>query len=53
MSYYFFNTQELLEKAKDRYHNGGDKEKPAKYYIVYKEVLKDNAKTKYRNLSVE
>ena len=29
MSYYWFNTQELLEKAKDRYHNCGSKEKAA------------------------
>ena len=27
MSYYCFNRQKLLEKAKDRYHNGGSKEK--------------------------
>ena len=25
MSRYWFNRQELLEKAKDRYHNGGGK----------------------------
>ena len=29
MSYYWFNAQELLEKAKDRYHNCGGKEKAA------------------------
>ena len=32
MSYYWFNRQELLQKAKDRYHNCGDKEKAAEYY---------------------
>ena len=25
MSYYLFNRQELLQKLKDRYHNGGGK----------------------------
>ena len=27
MSYYFFNSQELLQKAKDRYHNCGGKKR--------------------------
>ena len=31
MSYYWFNRQELLKKAKDRYYNCGVKEKPAEY----------------------
>ena len=46
MSYYFFNRQELMQKAKDRYHNCGGKEKAADYYIANKEVLQN----KYRNL---
>ena len=33
-----------MQKAKDRYHNGGGKEKAAKYYIEHKEVLRENAK---------
>ena len=33
MSYYWFNRKELLQKAKDRYHNGGGKEKSAEYYL--------------------
>ena len=41
---YFFNWQELLQKAKDRYYNCGGKEKAAEYYIENKEVLKENAK---------
>ena len=44
LSYYFFNREELLHKAKDRYHNGGGKVKAAEYYIENKEVLKENAK---------
>ena len=53
MSYYYFNRKNLLQKAKDKYHNFGGKEKAAKYYIWNKEVLKENAKNKYRNLSEE
>ena len=44
MSYFLFNRRELLLKAKDRYHNGGGKEKAAEYYISNKELLKENAK---------
>ena len=53
MSYYQFNRQELLQKTKDRYHNCGGIEKTAKYYIENKEVLKENARNKYRNSSEE
>ena len=38
MSYYWFNRQELLKKAKDKYHNGGEKEGAAEYYIKNKNV---------------
>ena len=27
MSYYWFNRQEFLQKARDRYHKGGGKKK--------------------------
>ena len=36
MSYYWFNRQEILQKAKERY----SKEKAAEYYAQYKEVHK-------------
>ena len=36
----FFNREESLQKAKDRYHNCGGKEKAPEYYIANKEVLK-------------
>ena len=49
MSYYLFNWQELLQKAKERYHNVGGKEKAAEYYIENKEVWKETVKNKYRN----
>ena len=50
MSYPWFNKQELLQKAKEKYDNGG-KEKAVKYYQVNKDVLKEKARDKYRNLS--
>ena len=36
MSYYWFNRQEILKKAKERY----SKEKAAEYYLQNKEVIK-------------
>ena len=36
MSYYLFNRQEILEKAKKRY----SKEKAAEYYLQNKKVIK-------------
>ena len=53
MSYYWFNRQELLQKAKDKYHNGGGKKIAAKYYLENRGVLKEKARNKYRNLSEE
>ena len=44
MSYYWFNRQELLKKAKERYHNNSGKEKAAKYNLDNKDVLKEKAK---------
>ena len=51
MNYYFFNKQQLFQKAKDRFHSCDGKKKAAEYDIANKEVLKENAKIKYRNLS--
>ena len=43
-----------MRKAKDRYHNGGgSKENAAEYDLANKEVLRENAKNKYSNLSEE
>ena len=36
MNYYWFNRQEILPKAKERY----SKEKAAEYYMQNKEVIK-------------
>ena len=44
MSLYWFNRQELLHKARDRYHNCGDKEKAVEYYIANKNIIKEKAK---------
>ena len=49
MSYYQFHRQEILQKAKERY----SKEKAVEYYLHNKEVVKDNARNCYRNLSEE
>ena len=51
MSYYWFNRQELLEKAGAKYHNRGEKERAAKYYWKNKDVIKDKERNKYRSLS--
>ena len=49
MSYYWFNRQEILQKAKERY----SKEKAAEYYKQNKEVLKGKSRNCYKNLSEE
>ena len=40
MSYYWFNIQEILQKAKERY----SKEKAARYYLQNKEAIKEKAR---------
>ena len=49
MSYYLFNREEILEKAKKGY----SKEKAAEYYLENKEVIKQKARNRYKNLSEE
>ena len=49
MSYYQFNWQEILQKAKERY----SKEKAAGYYLQNKEAIKERARDCYRNLLEE
>ena len=49
MSYYQFNRQEILQKAKERY----SKEKAAEYYLQNKEAIKEKARDRCRNLSEE
>ena len=49
MSYDWFNRQEILQKAKERY----SKEKAAEYYAQNKEVIKEKSRERYKNLSQE
>ena len=49
MNYYWFNRQEILEKAKEKY----SKEKAAEYYAQNKEAIKENSRERYKNLSQE
>ena len=49
MSYYRFNRQELLQKAKKRY----SKEKAAEYYVQNKEAIKEKSRERYKNLPLE
>ena len=40
-----------MKNAWDKYHNKGGKEKVAKFYAANKEVLREDARNKYRSLS--
>ena len=46
-NYYWFNSQEILQKAKEKYSN----EKAAGYYKQHKETIKEKSKKRYKNLS--
>ena len=47
MNYYWFNRQEMLQKAKEKY----SKEKAAEYYKQNKEAIKEKSREHYKNLS--
>ena len=49
MSYYWFNRQEILQNAEERY----SKEKAAEYYLQNKAAIKEKPKNRYKNLSKE
>ena len=49
MSYYWFNRQEILQKAKEKY----SKEKAVEYYKQNKEVIEENPREHYKNFSQE
>ena len=49
MNYYWFNRQEILKKAKEKY----SKEQAAEYYKQNKEVIKEKSRERYKNLSQE
>ena len=46
MNYYWFNRQEILQKAKERY----SREEAAEYYAQKKEALKEMSRERYKNL---
>ena len=46
MSYYWFNRQEILQKAKRRY----SKEKDAGYYAQNKEAIKEKSRERYKKI---
>ena len=46
MSYDCFNTQEMLQKAKEKY----SKEKAAEYYAQNKEAIKEKSRECYKSL---
>ena len=47
MNYYWFNRQEILQKAKEQY----SKEKAAEYYEQNKEATKEKSRENYKNFS--
>ena len=49
MNYFWFNRQEILQKAKEKY----SEEKAAQYYAQDKEAIKEKLKKHYKNLSQE
>ena len=49
MSYYQFNRQEILQKAKENC----SREKAADYYLKNKEAIKEKSKNRYKNWSKE
>ena len=49
MSYYWFNRQEILQKAKERY----SREKAAEYYAQDEETIKEKSRECYKILSQE
>ena len=50
MGYYWFNREEVLQKAVEKYNYVG-KEKAAEYYQTNKGILKKRCNNKYINLS--
>ena len=40
-----------MQKAEEKYHNCGGEEKAAEYYQANKDVLKEKARNKYKNMS--
>ena len=51
MSHYWFNREKLLKNVWNKYHNKGGKQKAAEYYKKNADVIKFEARNKYKNMS--
>ena len=49
MSFYWFNRQVILQKAKERY----SKEKAAVYFLKNKEAVKEKARDRYKKTKLK
>ena len=50
MNYYRKNRDKILKKADGKYHSGGGKEKPKKYYGENKEEIKKKRNRKVQKM---
>ena len=50
MRYYWFNKEKLLKNAWKKYHNKGEKQKAAECYKKNADMIKYEAKNKYKNM---
>ena len=50
MSYYWFIREKLLKNAWNKYHNKGGKQKVAEYYKKNADVIKFEAKSKWKKM---
>ena len=51
MGYYWFNREKILKNVWNKYHNKGGKQKAAEYYKKNADVIKFEARNKYKNMS--
>ena len=49
MNYYWFNRQEISQKAKEKY----SKEKAGEYFAQNKEAIKEKSRERFKNLPQE
>ena len=46
-------SNDKKQKLREKYYEGGGKEKAKQYYLNNKDVIKEKARTRYQNLSEE
>ena len=51
MNYYWYDRRGVLQKSKEKYHNGGGKERAAERFTQNKDVINQKANDRYKNLS--